>query len=190
MKRGWGIASAVRLRRRGDAVAQSLGRDARGNTLIEFAMVAAPLFALMLAIIETSIVFFAQQGLETATEAAARSLLTGQAQQAALTQAQFKQTACAALPGFLDCSRLMVDVQSASSFSAVSTTRPTITFDSNGKVTNTFNFTTGGAGDIVIVRLMYIWPLPTGPLGFTLDNLPGSQRLMVATSVAKTEAYS
>jgi hypothetical protein len=47
----------------------------------------------------------------------------------------------------------------------------------------------GGAGDIVVLRLLYLWPLPTGPLGFTLNDASGTQKLLIATSVAKSEPY-
>ncbi|HET8612137.1 MAG TPA: TadE/TadG family type IV pilus assembly protein, partial [Sphingomonas sp.] len=42
--------------------------DSRGASIVEFAIVAAPFLALLIAIVETSLVFFAQQGLETTAE--------------------------------------------------------------------------------------------------------------------------
>ncbi|MBV9840699.1 MAG: pilus assembly protein [Sphingomonadaceae bacterium] len=164
--------------------------DARGAALIEFAMIAGPLFALLIAIVETSIVFLAQQSLETAAEAAARTLMTGQAQKANLTQAQFKASACAVLPPPLKCSNLMIDVETASTFSAVDTTKPTISYDSSGNVSNTWNYTPGGAQSIVIMRLLYVWPVSLGPLGFNLANSGTGKRLLVATSVFQTEPYA
>ena len=164
--------------------------DRRGTAILEFAFIAAPLMGLLLAIVVTSTVYFAQEGLETATEATARVVMTGAAQSAGLTASQFKTAACNALPPYMKCSSLMVDVQSAGSFSAISTAAPTITFDSNGNVTNSFVYNPGNAGDIVIIRLMYIWNLPTGPLGFNIATLGNGQRLLVATSVARTELYS
>ena len=167
-----------------------IAADARGAAILEFALVAAPLLALLLAIIETSLVFFTQQSIETATEVTARALMTGSAQSANLSPAQFKQIACNALPGYLDCSNLYVDVQTAASFSAANTSAPTLTYDKNGNVTNNFSYATGGAGDIVVVRLTYLWPVVTGPLGFDLSDQPNSRRMIIGTSVAKTEPYS
>ena len=40
-------------------------RNRRGSAAVEFALIATPFFALLFAIIETSIVFFAGQVLET-----------------------------------------------------------------------------------------------------------------------------
>lgn len=172
------------------SAARLLIADHRGAAILEFAFVAAPLMALLMAILVTSTVYFAQQGLETATEATARVLMTGTAQSNGYSASQLKQAACNALPPYMKCSSLMVDVQSASSFSAISTAAPTITFDSHGNVSNNFSYTPGNSGDIVIIRLMYIWNLPTGPLGFNLATLGNGQRLLVSTSVARTELYS
>jgi Flp pilus assembly protein TadG len=52
-------------------------RNRRGSAAVEFALVAPVFFALLFAIIETSIVFFAGQVLETITQDAARTILTG-----------------------------------------------------------------------------------------------------------------
>ncbi|MBN8807359.1 MAG: pilus assembly protein [Sphingomonas sp.] len=172
----------------------------RGSAAIQFAMVAAPFFALLIAGLEVSLVYFVQEGLETSVEAAARSVITGSAQKADSTgastgmtqaqlQARFKQNACNALPAFMQCSNLYVDVRSAGSFSSLDTSMPTFTFGSNGQVTNTFSYNLGASGSIVLIRLMYIWPVRTAPLGFDISNLSNGQRLVVATSVAKIENY-
>jgi Flp pilus assembly protein TadG len=187
MKRGASVCLAACRARRG---ARALIADQRGATILEFAFVAAPLMALLMAILVTSTVYFAQEGLETATEATSRVLMTGQAQSGGYSAAQFKQAACNALPPFMNCANLLVDVESANSFSAIDTAAPAITFDSHGNVSNNFAYTPGNAGDIVVIRLMYIWKVPTGPLGFNLATLGNGQRLLMATSVAKTEPFS
>ena len=64
-------------------------RNGRGSAAVEFALVAPVFFALLFAIIETAIMFFASQALETMTQESARLVLTGQAQTASLTRAQF-----------------------------------------------------------------------------------------------------
>src|SRR5581483_4308407 len=58
---------------------RTLGRDCRGGPIMEFALVAAPMVALMIATLETAFTYFAQDALETAAETAARSIMTGQA---------------------------------------------------------------------------------------------------------------
>ena len=163
-------------------------RDCSGATIIEFAIVAPPFFALIIAILATSLLFFAQQALETTGESAARLITTGQAQQNGWTASQYKDQVCKQLLPFLNCSKLMVSVETAASFNSANTPPPSITYDSSGKPI--LPYKPGGAGDIVIVRMMYLWPLPTGPLGFNLNNQPGNNRLLVVTSVAQTEPYT
>jgi hypothetical protein len=36
---------------------------------------------------------------------------------------------------------------------------------------------------------MYLWDTQKGPLGFDLSTLSGGKRLLIATSVFKTEPY-
>jgi Flp pilus assembly protein TadG len=183
------IPGKIGLGRRLRARLRAFRRNERAATILEFALISAPFFALLIAILETSLVFLGQQGLETAGESAARLITTGQAQQNSWTAAQYKTQVCKQLPPFLNCTNLMIDVQTAASFSDAGTGTPTITY-SGGNVSNSWKYQVGGAGDIVIVRLMYLWPIATGPLGFNLGNQSGNKRLLVSTSVAKTEPYS
>ena len=77
-------------------------------------------FALLFAIIETAIIFFASQVLETATQQSGRMILTGQAQTASYNQAQFQNYVCRQVPALLfNCANIYVDVASYSSFSNV-----------------------------------------------------------------------
>ena len=45
---------------------RDFGGNRKGNAAIQFAMIAVPFFMMLFAIIETGLVFFAQQTLETA----------------------------------------------------------------------------------------------------------------------------
>src|SRR6266511_3111516 len=85
-KRLFGVAALRRLARRED-----------GAATVEFALVAAPFLALLFAIIETAVVFFAGQTLEAAVAASSRLIMTGQAQTSGYTQAQFKNAVCASV---------------------------------------------------------------------------------------------
>jgi Flp pilus assembly protein TadG len=168
---------------------RGLGPHSGGVVALEFALIAPMLIALIVGILNTTLIFLAQSGLETSAEAAARIIMTGQAQNASMTQAQFQTAACATLPPFLQCSRLYVDVTNVTSFSSATLTVPTFTYDKNGNVTNTFNFSPGTRGAIAVVRLMYLWPTSNGPFGLQLTNTSGNNRLIQATSVLKTEYY-
>ena len=169
--------------------------DRKGATAVEFALIGAPFLALLVAIIQSFLVFFAQQYLETAVNQSSRTILTGQEQALAqnLTpaqaQAQFASAVCSNLVILFDCSKLMIDVQVAGSWSSANTGVPTLTFDSNGNVTNTWQFNPGKQSDIVVVRVMYQWPVFMGPLGFNLSNLANGNRLIMASTAFMNEAY-
>ncbi|MFI4976083.1 MAG: TadE/TadG family type IV pilus assembly protein [Caulobacterales bacterium] len=165
------------------------GRSNSGATAVEFAMVALPLIALILASLQTAIIFFFDEALQTATEQSARQLMTGSAQLSDTTQTQFANVVCANAPAPFQCSNIMVDVQSASSFSSINTSPLTLTYDVHGNVTNTWSYSPGNPGDIVIVRVMYNWPVFGGPLAFGLANQPNGNHLLVATAVFKNEPY-
>jgi Flp pilus assembly protein TadG len=164
------------------------GANQDGAAALEFAIVSIPLFALILASLQTAIVFFEDEALQTATYKSARQLMTGSAQQAGMTQSQFQTAVCANAPSF-NCGNIMVDVESASSFSSISTSPLQPTYNGSGQVTNTWSYNPGGPGDIVIIRVMYDWPVVGGPLGFNLGTQANGTYLLVGTAVTKNEPY-
>jgi len=168
----------------------NLGQCSAGGVVIEFAMLAPLFIGLIMASLQVGLLYLSQQGLETAAEDTSRLVLTGQSQNAAQTAAQFKTSACAALPPYLSCSKLYVDITTASSFANATLTPPTFTYDSSGNVTNTFNYSTGSRNSIVVLRLMYIMPVVDIPFGLKMSNAGGGKRLIMATAVFKNEIYS
>jgi Flp pilus assembly protein TadG len=163
-------------------------RNRRASAVVEFALVAPLFFALLFAIIETALMFFAGQVLETITQDSARMILTGQAQQGSYTQSQFASYVCTQVPAALfDCNQLYIDVKSYSSFSSVSISNQ---IDNTGNFVNNMTYSPGAAGDIVVVRVFYQWPIFVTGLGYNIANLSGSKRLLVGTAAFKNEPYS
>ena len=160
--------------------------DTKGATAVEFALVATPFIGLLVGIIQTFLVFFSQQLLETAVNQSSRQILTGQAQAQSMTQGQFANVVCSNLPILFNCNNVMIDVEVAGSWTTANAGAPTLTYDSNGNVTNTWQFSPGNPGDIVVVRVMYLWPVFTAPL---LANLSNGNRLIMASSAFQNEAY-
>ena len=179
-------STMTRRRRRCAAFA----RDDRGATAVEFALVAAPFLALVIALIQTFLVFFAQQMLETIVRQSARLVMTGQVQSANMTQAVFKQKVCDQIVILFNCSGLMVDMQVASSWTSANTAMPTLTYDGSGKVSNVWQYDPGDPGDIVVLRIMYEWAVVLGPLGFNLSNLSNGNRLIMASAAFQNEPGS
>ena len=165
-------------------------RFARGNdgiAAVEFGIVAAPFLALMFAIMETAIVFFASQTLETAVADSSRLIMTGQAQTANFTETQFKQAVCAKILGLFDCANgIKIDVKKFSGFSSIDNSKP---IDANGNLLTNFGFDPGKQGDIVVVRLMYEWPIYVSLLNSSLSNQSASHRLLVATNAFRNEPF-
>ena len=134
-------------------------KDESGATAVEFGMLAAPFLAMLLAILQTSTSLLLGQGLDTAVQEAGRMVMTGQVHQTGgVTSAtDFRDRYICnpsaplvrTLPGFIDCSKLVVDLRKANQFGA-----SVPAFDTNNP-----SACIGGAGDIIIVRVMYYAPV-------------------------------
>jgi Flp pilus assembly protein TadG len=164
-------------------------RNRRGSAAVEFALVAPVFFALLFAIIETGIMFFASQVLETVTQESVRQILTGQAQGANyLKWNNFRDgVVCAQIPALFTCSNIYVNVQSYTQFSSV-TINNMIGGDGCFDP-STLGYSPGGPGDTVVVQLFYQWPLFVTGLGYNISNLCGNQRELMATAVFQNEPY-
>lgn len=162
-------------------------RSERGSVAIEFALTAIPFFALMFAIFEAGMVFFVNAELDNALNDAGRLIRTGQAQTANMTAEQLLQRVCDDVVMVTNCTEnVKIDVRTYTSFGNVTFPSPV---DANGNLTNSFQFNMGNAGDIVLVRIFYVWdimsPLPTG-----LSGGNGSSRLIQSSVAFRNEPYT
>jgi Flp pilus assembly protein TadG len=177
------IASEKRQRNRCAAFI----KDSKGATAVEFALVAAPFLAITVALIQTFLVFFAQGMLETVVRNTGRLIMTGQVQSQQMTANAFKTNVCNQGAILFTCANLLVDVQVASQWSAANTGMPVLTFNGSGGVTNVWQFNPGTAGDIVVVRVMYLWPVFFGPIAFNMANQPNGTRMIMASAAFQNE---
>lgn len=162
-------------------------RDKRGVTAVEFAMVALPFFFLLYAIIDISLVFFAQTTLENGVISAARQIRTGQAQAANMTAAQFRTLVCNQINMLLGCdARLGLDVRRFTNFGNVNL--PTA-LDGNGNLSGNMTFNPGVAGDIIVVRAFYVWPMLTPTVGDNFVNMAGGHRLLTTSVAFRNEPF-
>jgi Flp pilus assembly protein TadG len=162
--------------------------QSEAGTTVEFALLAAPFMAALFAILQTALIFFAGQSLEAAAAASARLVLTGQAQTAGWTAAQFKTQVCNQIHAIFNCSNgVYVDVETYPSFAAANLGLPIVNGIFN---TGALNYNPGGPGDIVMVRLYYQYPVFVNLLGLNLSNLTGGYNLFAATAVFKNEPYA
>lgn len=193
-ERRWGV---------GAHMLAAFRRDARGVTAIEFGIIAAPLFGLIFAIMQSSLAFFMQQGLRAALDAAARQVLTGEANNntAIVDGASFRnQLICnrGILPGFMTCANIVVDVRpsSTSNFSGMQKSDVNSSFMPNGA-----QYTAGQPCQIMIVRAVYpmpsFLPLITWGANFSfVQNITGLTmyngklvNMLTAASVFRNEPF-
>ena len=178
-------------------IIRRLRRDRSGATMIEFAFVAAPFLAFTLAIIQVSLVYFGGFVLENAVDQASRMIRTGQAQTQGFDEVQFKQQICDRVPGMFDClNGLKLDVQRFESFPAVDDGNFDPPLDGGQIDDSGFGFNPGNGGDIVLVRVFYVWdliaafPETLGEIRMGLSNIPGgSGRLLMATAAFRNEPF-
>jgi Flp pilus assembly protein TadG len=162
-------------------------RHDKGSAAVEFGLVAVPFLAMLFAIMETALVFFAGQALETAAADSARTIMTGQAQSQGWSQEDFKRQVCSRVFGLFNCDGgIMVDVRAYANFTDANLAKP---IDENGNLQINPSYQPGGPGDIVIVRLMYQWPVYASLLGLNLADMSGNKRLLVATAAFRNEPY-
>lgn len=168
-------------------------RNRRGSAAVQFALVAPMFFAMLFAIVETCLVFFAGQVLETGTQDAARLIFTGQAKDqgaAAAQQAYFKTKVCEELSVLFECNKLAIEVKAYPSFSSVPAIADPISTNPDGSKScnETSSYQASVSGSIVVVRVFYEWPLFVTSLGYNISSC-GNKRLLSATAAFRNEPF-
>ncbi|RYE60250.1 MAG: pilus assembly protein [Hyphomicrobiales bacterium] len=198
-KRSWARRLLSPLVRRGTGLA----RDENGAVAVEFAILAIPFFAIVFAIIETSMTFFAQQVLESALQDTTRLIRTGQSQTGTpWTSEQFRQQVCDRSFGFFQCTpdRLWVKVTPIVAFAdaraqmIINPVNPDCTINSpdpetdcNWDVLETYDDGTGSS--VIVAQAFYKWPTIVNLPWFSLANQAGNNRLLSAVRVFKNEPF-
>jgi len=162
-------------------------RQQDGAAAIEFAIVVLPFLLLMFLIMETGLVFFASQTLETVAADSARLIRTGQGQ--AFDESAFKTEVCNRAKVLFSCpsSRgIFIDVQKPTDYDSIDRS---ITLKDGEPVTqfSTSAVTTRNA--IVVVRLMYKWPILFPLTAKFLGDDGSGSRMLVATAAFRNEPF-
>ena len=180
------IGRAVRRWRRCGFV-----RNQRGATAVEFGILAFPFFAIMGAILETSMVFLSGQILESAVQDTSRLLRTGEAKGVIVSAADFKSRVCGRLYGmFGDCSGLHVEVGSVEEFSKVAISPPVDwNCQANCNWTRSETYSAGDRSSFMVVQVYYKWPIVLSIGDMTMANLPDQKRLLASSAVFRNEPY-
>ncbi|EJC74722.1 Flp pilus assembly protein TadG [Rhizobium leguminosarum bv. trifolii WSM2012] len=188
---------------------RALARSREGAAAIEFALLAIPYFLVIFAILETFVAFAAEELVSNAVDTMSRKMRTGQitynlGRTTDMTQTQFRQAFCNEISILVRCStsevatpsKLYVDVQTFSTFSAIPTTIPKLSTARYADLnTAAFKYAPGGAGTINMVRAYYRWEIITDlvrPYITTIRPSDGSMPkdyLIVATAAFQNEQY-
>ena len=162
-------------------------RNKDGASAIEFGIVGVPFLVLMMAIFETTMIFFTQSALETGVANAGRLIRTGQVQTQGISEAAFKTAVCDSLAGYLDCdANLTIDVRSFTSFGGV-VLPDALNEDDELAGGNTFS--PGNTSEVVVVRAFFVWDMVTPDHITGLANMAGGKRLIAAASAFRNEPF-
>jgi Flp pilus assembly protein TadG len=173
----------------------------RAATAVEFALIAGPFLATLIAILEVAIFLFAQQVLQNAATEAGRLFMTGQAQSSFTANnetttkqqvAQMQNDICAMISALFNCNSVMFNVQSWADFSSANASEPALTFNGpngTGGVSNVWSFVPGTPGQVMVVQLIYQWPIVSGPFGYVLSSLGNGSTEMMGVSAFRVEPY-
>ncbi|HEY0236194.1 MAG TPA: TadE/TadG family type IV pilus assembly protein [Afipia sp.] len=173
------------------ALVRRFSKSRRGSAAVEFALIAPLFFALIFAIMETAMVFFAGQVLETGTQDTARMLFTNQAQNSAWDQSKFKNDLCSRVSALLDCAGIAFDVKSYPAGTPANLSDP---INAQGQFVSTgFSYSppAPNSANVVVVRTFYQWPLFVTKFGYNLANIgsgnDNSKKLLTATAAFHVE---
>jgi Flp pilus assembly protein TadG len=165
-------------------------RDRKGSAAVQFAFIAPLFFALLFAIIEASMVFFAGQILETGTADSARLFMTHQAQDSKMDRVAFKTNVCDRIAMLFDCEKLIVSVKHYPAGTTIPASDLALPIVARALVDNS-TYEMGNPGDTMVIRAFYPWPLFVTGLGFNVSDLgtdaATSKKLLAATAAFRVE---
>lgn len=156
-------------------------RDRRASSAIEFAVIAPIFLALLFATIETTLVFFAGQVLETGTLDSSRLIFTGTG---GWTEAQFRNDFCPRVAALFNCANIDLDLRAYPPGTTITISDPLV----GGAYVKNVAWQAAAPDNTVVVRAFYQWPLIVTGLGYNIVNITsGSKRLLAATTAFHVE---
>lgn len=165
--------------------------DQRGVTALEFAIIALPFFAILMAIIEAGLTFFASQVMDTGFREAARLIRTGQASVDFPSQNSFKTEMCSLMnqtTSLFNCANMLIDVRVLANFDAATTIG--LPLNGGGNLDSSqLTYDTVCGSEIVLVRAFYEWPAYANILGSSMSNLADGNILLASTAAFRTEPF-
>ena len=190
-------------------LARRFRREEKAATAVEFAIVAVPFLAVLMAIFETTYILLNAEVVDAVSANASRQLMTGQLQSSGQTCAQQKQAfqnmicpltnprPSTALPSNFDCSKVIIDVRQSNAFNNLDVTNSL--YQNPGQA----QFSPAAQGQNNIIRIIYplpaILPVLSGNTTATITNNRAATNqtmvngiwthLLMGIAVFRTEPY-
>lgn len=176
-----------------------LGRNERGATAIEFALVALPVIYLMVGVIEFSVAMTVANSLEAATNLSSRLGKTGYVEDQLTQKETIRDEIERRIGPLIDMAKVTITTQAYQDFDDLDTPDPWNDADNDGEVdtgewtdTNGNGFCDGCSGlgsgeNVAIYRISYPWKIMT-PIIAEIVGTDGIIEL-TAYSVVKNEPY-
>lgn len=177
------------------------GRDDRGATAIEFALVSIPFFIFLMCFIGCSLYFFMVSSLEKGMDDASRLIRTGQAVAQGMTVDQFRTTICQQAGGWFDCTKLQVWTQPYDNWSDISNSGLSDVqsdgvhncLGTNETVLGNANYSSkiaqqaGSASDVVIVTVCYPWSFASQIPFMHFQTMQSGSMMLQSSTAFRTE---
>lgn len=162
-------------------------RHRGGNAAVEFALVVPVFLTFMFGILETGLVFLGNHILVNAVQETGRLIRTGQVQDQGIDEIQFRGLVCDRISMLMTCdARLQIDVRRFEQFTGMNAPDA---MNANGDWSENFMFDPGAAGDIVLVRVFYEWPLISPIMQEGMQDTPNGTKLLTASAAFRNEPF-
>lgn len=160
-----------------------------GSTAIEFALLAIPFVLTIVALIELSVFFATTTVMEGALASVTRQIRVGAIQSKGTIEEmeeEFAKVLCERAGIVANCDDIEYEVKKLDDFSADITTAVD---DEGFLVDPVFEADQITAGCVVLVRVAYKYKFMTPLIGSLWANYPDNKRLIMSTSVVKSEPF-
>ncbi|RZJ17674.1 MAG: pilus assembly protein [Brevundimonas sp.] len=160
-----------------------------GSAAVEFALVAAPFFFMLFALLEVGLIFTLDSTLESAVMQTSRKVRTGEAARLGYTPAEFKTQMCDRMTIFAaDCeNRAYVDVREIVQFR---TPEPPDPLSGGGTLNQgDMDYSNGAAASLMLVRVWYKHPVMTPMMQQMIARTTNGEAVLMAATTFRNEPF-
>jgi Flp pilus assembly protein TadG len=189
----------------------AFSRDASGATAVEFGLVALPFLMILAGIIDVGTYYFALNTLDRGVDETARFIRTGEAQTGGFTYVSTQTVDAKTIAGFrvkvceqakaaggnFDCSKMVVVLNSGTTWAQIANadqtctqgTSPNVTLKAGTTGTDQLTAHVGGTSSVVIATVCYPWDVAKFLPFLKVGNLQDGSMLLQSSTAFQTEPY-